>query len=70
MELKGKPLTLGAKLLAGSIALAALIAKALGVAPGIVIREAIEVAAFVAILFAPIDVSLWLEKIFERKNEL
>jgi hypothetical protein len=67
MELKGKPLSLGAKLLAIAIVLAALTSKALGFAPGLVIREAIEVAAFITLLFAPVDVSLWLENIFQKR---
>lgn len=67
MELKGKPLSLVAKLLAIAIVVAALAAKAAGIAPGLAIREAIEVAAFVALLFAPVDVSLWLEKVFMRR---
>jgi hypothetical protein len=63
MELKGKPLSLGAKIVGAIIAVGALVLKAT-VSPGLDIDAAIKVAAFVVLVFAPIDVSMWMRNIF------
>ena len=63
MELKGKPLSLGAKLLGAFIAVGALTLKAT-VSPQLDIDAAIKTAAFVVLVFAPIDVSMWMKNIF------
>lgn len=63
MQLKGKPLTLGAKILACAIAIGGLALKAT-VAPALPIDDVLKVAAFVAGVFVTVDVSLWFEKIF------
>jgi hypothetical protein len=62
MELKGKPLSLGAKILGAVIAVSALVMKAT-ISPGMDIDAAIKVAAFVVLVFAPIDVSMWMNNI-------
>jgi hypothetical protein len=62
VELKGKQLSLGAKILAAVIAIGALVLKAL-VSPGLSIDDSLKVAAFVAVLFATVDVSMILGNI-------
>jgi hypothetical protein len=66
IELKGKPLSLGAKLLGCFIAVGALVLKAT-VSPGLDIDAAIEVAAVVVIVFAPVDLSMIFGNIFGTK---
>lgn len=68
MELKGKPLSLGAKMLGVIVVLAGLVLKGLGYAPDLVIEDVIKAAAFVVIVFSPVDVSIWLEKIFIKNQ--
>jgi hypothetical protein len=63
IELKGKPLSLGAKILGCIIAVGALCLKAT-VSPGLDIDAAIKVAAFVVIVFAPVDLSMIFGNIF------
>jgi hypothetical protein len=63
MELKGKPLSLGSKILGVFIAVAALGMKAT-VSPDLDIDAAIKVAAFVVIVFAPVDLSMVMGNIF------
>jgi hypothetical protein len=58
MELKGKPLSLGA-----AIAITALIVKA-AVSPDLDIDAGLKVAAFVVVIFAPVDVSMIVSNIF------
>ncbi|GHU05062.1 hypothetical protein FACS1894147_10850 [Spirochaetia bacterium] len=67
IELKGKPLSLGAKILGIVIAVGALILKAL-VSPELDIDAAIKVAAFVVIVFAPVDLSMIFSNIFGARN--
>ena len=62
-ELKGKSLSLGAKLLGVIIAVGALVMKAT-ISPGLDIDAAIKVAAFVVIVFAPVDLSMIFGNIF------
>lgn len=64
MELKGKPLSLGAKILGAVIAIGALVLKAT-ISPMLDIDAAIKVAAFVVLIFAPIDLSMVFKNIFE-----
>lgn len=64
MELKGKPLSLGAKILGAVIAIGALVLKAT-ISPALDIDAAIKVAAFVVLVFAPIDISMVFRNIFE-----
>lgn len=63
IELKGKPLSLGAKVLGCFIAVGALVLKAT-VSPGLDIDAAIKTAAFVVIVFAPVDLSMIFGNIF------
>ena len=63
MELKGKPLSLGSKILGAVIAVAALGFKAT-MSPELDIDAALKVAAFVVLVFAPIDLSMVLGNIF------
>jgi hypothetical protein len=67
MELKGKTLSLGAKLFASALAIGGLAAKAT-IAPGLPIDDVLKTAAFVVGIFATVDVSLWLENIFGKKE--
>jgi hypothetical protein len=64
VELKGKPLSLGAKILGAIIAIGALALKAT-ISPDLDIDAAIKVAAFVVLVFAPIDLSIVSKNIFE-----
>jgi predicted phage tail protein len=63
MELKGKPLSLGAKILGVVIAVGALVLKAT-ISPHLDIDAAIKTAAFVVIIFAPVDLSMVMGNIF------
>jgi hypothetical protein len=63
MELKGKPLSLGAKILGAVIAIGALLLKAT-VSPQLDIDAAIKTAAFVVVIFAPVDLSMVMGNIF------
>jgi hypothetical protein len=67
IELKGKPLSLGAKLLGCFIAVGALVLKAV-VSPGLDIDAAVKVAAFVVIVFAPVDLSMIFGNIFGTRT--
>mgnify|MGYP000937793668 CR=1 FL=1 len=68
IELKGKPLTLGAKIFAAVIAIVGLVLKATA-APSLNIDDVLKVAGFIFLIFSPIDVSMWLEKICKVKGE-
>jgi hypothetical protein len=63
MELKGKPLSLAAKVLGVIIAIAALALKA-AVSPALDMDAALKAAAFAAVVFAPADVSMIMSNIF------
>ena len=67
IELKGKPLSLGAKLLCCFIAVGALVLKAT-LSPGLDIDATIKVAAFVVIVFAPVDLSMIFGNIFGNRT--
>lgn len=68
MVLKGKQLTLGAKIVASAIVISSLVLKASGRAPDLIIDDAIKVGAFIATIFAPVDISMWLEKFSGGRN--
>jgi hypothetical protein len=59
MELKGKPLSLGAKILGSAIVIISLVLKAT-ISPALAIDDCIKAAAFVVVIFAPVDVSMIL----------
>jgi predicted phage tail protein len=63
MELKGKPLSLAAKILGAVIAVGALVLKATA-SPALDIDAAIKTAAFVVVIFAPVDLSMVMGNIF------
>ena len=63
VELKGKPLSLGAKIIGALIAVGALALKAT-VSPDMDIDAAIKAAAFVVLVFAPVDLSMVMGNIF------
>lgn len=63
-ELKGKPLTLGAKVLGAAIAIGGLAVKAT-VNPGLDIDAVLKVAGFIVLIFAPVDLSLVLQNVFK-----
>jgi|UniRef100_A0A7C3E891 hypothetical protein len=67
MELKGKPLTLGAKIVAAGLAIGGLALKAFW-SPALDIDAVIKTATFVALVFAPIDLSLIATNIFGGKR--
>lgn len=69
MELKGKPLSLGAKIIGALIALVGLGVKAIW-APNLPYDDVLKAAAFVVLIFTPVDVSLWLENIFQKKPSI
>ncbi len=66
--LKGKQLTLGAKLVAAAIVIASYGAKVAGFAPALNVDDAIKIAAFVAVIFVPVDASLWVKTFFEGRS--
>ena len=66
-ELKGKPLSLGSKILGCIIAVGALVMKA-AVSPALDIDAAIKVSAFVVIVFAPVDLSMIFGNIFGTRS--
>jgi hypothetical protein len=68
MELKGKPLSLGAKVLGAAIAIGALAVKAT-VSPSLDIDAALKVSAFVVLVFAPVDVSMIVGNIFSKRGD-
>lgn len=61
-RLKGKQLTLLAKAYAAVVVTIALALQISGVYPDLNVDEVIKGALFVVVIFAPVDVSLWLEK--------
>ncbi len=63
-ELKGKPLTLTAKVFGSVIAVVGLALKAT-VNPALDIDAVLKVAGFIVVVFAPVDLSLILEKVFK-----
>jgi hypothetical protein len=65
VELKEKPLSLGAKILGAIIAIGALVLKA-ALSPTLDIDAALKVAAFVVLVFVPIDVSMIMDNIFNN----
>ena len=67
MELKCKPLSLGAKVLGAAIAVGALALKAT-VSPALDIDAALKVAAFVVLVFAPVDLSMVFGNIFSKRQ--
>jgi len=69
MKLKGKQLTLYAKIAASLVVVSSLALKAFGEAPALKIDDAIKVGAFIATIFAPVDVSLWLEKFTSKRTD-
>jgi hypothetical protein len=67
MELKGKPLSLGAKIVAAAISVASLVLKST-VAPDLDIDSALKVSVFIVAIFGPVDISLIAENIFGAKR--
>jgi hypothetical protein len=66
MTLKGKPLSLGAKITGAVIALGGLAAK-IWIKPELDIDAVLKVALFVPLLFVTVDLSLIAEVVFGRK---
>jgi hypothetical protein len=66
MNIKGKSLTLGAKLIGAMIALGGLAAK-IWIDHELDIDSVLKVAAFVPLLFTPVDLSLIAENVFGWK---
>ena len=60
--LKGKHFTLIAKAYAALVVTVALALKVTGIYPAIQLDEVIKVMLFIVLIFAPVDVSLWIEK--------
>jgi hypothetical protein len=67
MELKGKQLTLWAKVSGALIAVVGLGLKAT-IAPGLPIDDVLKVAGFVVVVFSTIDVSLIAGNIFNTRR--
>ena len=66
MELKGKPLSLGSKILAILIALVGLALKAT-IVPNFDIDAVLKTSLFVALVFSPVDMSMMISNIFGRR---
>ena len=66
MELKGKPLSLGSKLLAIFIAIGGLVIKAT-LSPEFDIDAVLKTALFVALVFSPVDMSMLVSNVFGRR---
>lgn len=66
MELKGKPLSLGSKILGALIAVGGLAAK-IWIDHDLDIDAVIKVAGIVVLFFSPIDLSLIAENVFGAK---
>lgn len=64
MRLKGKQLSLFSKLLAVLIVVGALFLKIITENP-IPMDDVIKASLFVALVFSPVDVSLWVETFFQ-----
>lgn len=62
MELKGKQLSLGAKI-AAVIFVLLCFAVMLTTKIVIPINDVIKIGTFIALVFSPVDISLWLEKL-------
>ncbi len=62
MELKGKQLSLGAKLAAVFFVLLCFAVMLVTKTP-IPMNDVIKVGIFIALVFSPVDISLWLEKL-------
>ncbi len=60
--LKGKHFTLIAKAYATLVVTVALALKVTGIYPAIQLDEVIKMVLFIVLIFAPVDVSLWIEK--------
>jgi hypothetical protein len=67
MELKGKPLSLGAKVLGAAIAVGSLALKATA-SPDLDMDAALKTAAFVVMVFAPVDLSMLFGNIFGSRS--
>jgi len=65
---RSKHLTNGAKISAVIVALIGLVAKALFPDIKLPYDDVLKAAGFIVIVFSPIDVSLWLEKVFQQKE--
>jgi hypothetical protein len=62
MDLKGKQLSLMSKLLAGVLALVLSLLKGFGIID-LLMTDILLLGTFLALLFSPVDVSLWIENI-------
>ena len=62
MELKGKQLSLGAKLASVFFVLLCFVVMLIIKTP-IPMNDVIKVGTFIALVFSPVDISLWLEKL-------
>jgi hypothetical protein len=71
MTMKGKPITLGAKILAIATVYGGLSLKAT-IAPDLPFDDVLKAAAFAVIICAPVDLSLVIETIgqFIKKKEI
>jgi predicted phage tail protein len=67
VELKGKPLSLGAKMLGSAIAVGSLALKAT-VSPELDMDAALKAAAFVVLVFAPVDASMMMGNLLGRRD--
>lgn len=69
MELKGKQLSLSAKIAAIVFVLLCFVVM-ITTKIVIPIDDVIKIGAFIALVFSPVDISLWLEKLpFSRKPQ-
>ena len=69
MELKGKTLSLLAKILAIAFVIACFIVSLVTRIP-IPMDDTIKVAVFVALVFSPVDVSMWIQNFFGTRKTI
>lgn len=69
MELKGKTLSLLAKILAIVFVIACFVVSLVTRIP-IPMDDTIKVAVFVALVFSPVDVSMWIQNFFGTRKTI
>lgn len=68
MELKGKPLTLSAKICGALLAFGGLGLKYSGLVPGLNIDDVLKVAFFTVAIFLPVDASLLVQNLLGKRT--
>ena len=66
--MKGKQLSLISKLVAGVIVLALSVLKGMGIVD-LAMSDILSLGVFIALLFSPVDVSLWIENLKKKTGQ-